>query len=74
LDKKSQSTDANSFSDDSSNESNANFSAEGFGAMQDLRFLGSADKQSGSEFKSSVVPITRSDGSVIPPSESRIWK
>jgi hypothetical protein len=56
-----QTASANLFSDDSSSESKANFSAEGFGAIQDLRFKGASPDQDGSLFKSSVVPVLIND-------------
>lgn len=56
-----QSSAANLYSDDASNVSNANFSAEGFGGIQDLRFKGGTQDQQGSELKSSVIPILVKD-------------
>lgn len=64
-----QSAVANLFSDDSSTESTANFSAEGFGAIQDLRFKGGgAPDQDGSVLESSVLPILIKDanGNTVP--------
>lgn len=62
-----QTSSANLFSDDASSESKANFSAEGFGAIQDLRFKGESPDQDGSLLKSSVLPIlvTDADGNPV---------
>ena len=61
-----QASSANLFSDDSSSESKANFSAEGFGAIQDLRYQGKTTDQEGSLLKSSVVPILITDANGKP--------
>lgn len=52
-----QSVSSNKFVEDETSSSSANFKAEGFGALQDLRFKGSSDSKQGSEFKSEVVPV-----------------
>ena len=59
---------ASNFSDSGNSTSNAEFSAEGFGAIQDLRFRGgdAENQAAGSQFKADVVPIlnTDNDGNV----------
>lgn len=52
-----QSVSSNKFVEGETSSSSADFSAEGFSAMQDLRFKGSTDSKEGSQFKSEVVPI-----------------
>lgn len=62
----SQATSSSDFSDNSSTNSDATFTAEGFSAVQDLRFLGSTPQSSGSEYKSSVTPIAIKDSNGNP--------
>ena len=52
-----QSVSSNKFVEGGSSSSTADFSAEGFGALQDLRFKGSSDTKEGSQFKSEVLPV-----------------
>ena len=52
-----QSVSSNKFIEGGSSSSTADFSAEGFGALQDLRFKGASDTNEGSQFKSEVLPI-----------------
>ncbi len=52
-----QSVSSNKFVEGGTSSSTADFTAEGFGALQDLRFKGSSDSNEGSEFKSDVVPV-----------------
>lgn len=58
-----QVTDANGYKDDSNNSSNAEFTAQGFGAKQDLRFLGNGDgtTPSGTKFTADVTPLLNTD-------------
>ena len=58
-----QVTNANGYTDDSNNSSNAEFAAQGFGAKQDLRFRGSGEggTQSGSKFTADVIPLLNTD-------------
>jgi hypothetical protein len=58
-----QLTAADNFSDNDSSSSNAEFSAEGFGAIQDLRFRGGGDGSStaGSKFTADVLPLLKTD-------------
>jgi len=60
-DTKQQST-SNNFSDNSTTTSTADFSAQGFGALQDLKFQGGSDT-GGSKFTSDVQPIINTDES-----------
>ena len=56
-----QQTSSDSFTESGSSISNADFSAEGFGAMQDLRFKGTSESDNGSQFKSEVIPVITLD-------------
>lgn len=58
-----QLTKADNFSDNGSTSSNAEFSAQGFGAIQDLRFRGGGDGTSttGSKFTADVLPLLQTD-------------
>jgi hypothetical protein len=58
---KTQKTASEQFIDNSSTVSNAEFSAEGFGASQDLRFKGKSDAGNSTEFKTEVTPIIKLD-------------
>jgi len=56
-----QQTTSDKFMENGSSASNADFSAEGFGAMQDLRFKGTSDSDNGSQFKTEVLPVITLD-------------
>ena len=58
-----QSTNADGFKDNGDTSSSAEFTAEGFGGIQDLRFKGGGDVNgtTGSRFTSDVVPLLSTD-------------
>lgn len=56
-----QSSSADKFSDDSTISSDATFTAEGFSAIQDLRFKGGNADSSGSEYNTRVAPLIVKD-------------
>jgi len=62
-----QSVSSDKFVEGGTSSSKADFSAEGFGATQDVRFKGTTDSNEGSAFKSEVAPVVvrSSDGNQI---------